>query len=67
MIGSVLKALKGKAKLLENADERKLPFEEELHRVMIHGILHLCGLEDKGEEAQKAMRSAEDDALKLLA
>lgn len=50
----------------ENASQLKLPFERELHRVMIHGVLHLCGLEDKSEEAASAMRSAEDEALSLL-
>lgn len=34
--------------------------EEELNRVLAHGILHLCGYKDKTEEEQKIMRSKED-------
>ncbi len=51
----------------ENAGETGHAFEEELHRVMIHGVLHLCGLGDKTREEAAAMRKAEDDALELLA
>ena len=40
--------------------------KDELHRVMIHGILHLCGYKDKNKEEAKAMRSKENDALKML-
>ena len=39
---------------------------EELHRVMIHGILHLCGLNDKAPEDEKQMRQKEDEALRLF-
>ena len=38
---------------------------EELHRVIIHGILHLCGLNDKGPGEREQMEAAEDKALKL--
>lgn len=41
-------------------------FIDELHRVMIHGVLHLCGLKDKSPEDEKSMRAAEDSALKML-
>ncbi|MDD4777015.1 MAG: rRNA maturation RNase YbeY [Fermentimonas sp.] len=41
-------------------------YQEELHRVIIHGILHLCGLDDGTEADQKSMRDAENKALKLL-
>ena len=41
-------------------------YSEELHRVIIHGILHLCGLNDLSEEEEKAMRDAEDSALQML-
>lgn len=47
----------------ENAQELNVPFSEELARVMIHGVLHLCGLNDHSEEEQQAMRLAEDRAL----
>ena len=38
----------------------------ELHRVIIHGVLHLCGYGDKTEEEQKIMKEKEDEALLLL-
>ena len=39
---------------------------EELHRVIIHGALHLVGLKDKSEKEASQMRQAENEALKLL-
>lgn len=42
-------------------------FLNELHRVMAHGLLHLCGLGDKTEAEATAMRQAEEAALQLLA
>jgi len=41
-------------------------FDEELHRVMIHGILHLCGFNDKTPEEKDNMRKREDEALELI-
>lgn len=41
-------------------------FETELHRVMIHGVLHLCGINDQSEAEKKEMRAAENSALDLL-
>ena len=38
-------------------------YEEELHRVIIHGILHLCGLNDKGPGEREIMEAAENRAL----
>lgn len=49
-----------------NAVEYDTTFEEELFRVMIHGILHLCGLNDGSAEESDAMRQAEDEALAML-
>ena len=50
----------------DNARTLELDFEDELHRVMIHGILHLCGYND-GTTKQKAnMRAKEDFYLKRL-
>lgn len=49
-----------------NAEKFATEYAEELHRVLIHGILHLVGLDDHTEEEEKAMRKAEDDALALL-
>ena len=39
-------------------------FADELHRIIIHGLLHLCGLRDKSPDEQALMRQAEDKALK---
>ena len=48
-----------------NAEQFKKDYDEELHRVIIHGILHLCGLNDKGPGERVQMEAAEDAALKL--
>ena len=48
-----------------NAELYGLSFGEELRRIIIHGMLHLCGLRDKTDEEQKQMRQAEDTALNL--
>jgi rRNA maturation RNase YbeY len=50
----------------ENANTLKVPFEQELHRVIIHGVLHLCGYPDKSEAEARKMRGKEDEALALL-
>ena len=50
----------------ENAIEYGQDFPDELHRVIIHGALHLCGLDDHNEEDIKEMREAENSALELL-
>ena len=44
----------------ENAKNLKIDFIEELRRVMIHGVLHLCGYGDKTKEETKLMREKED-------
>lgn len=49
-----------------NAAEYNVSFEEEFHRVIIHGVLHLCGLKDKSKEDAERMRLAENEALKLF-
>lgn len=49
-----------------NAEQYAPSFERELHRVIIHGVLHLCGLKDKSPEDEKKMRAAEEQALSLL-
>lgn len=49
-----------------NAELFGKTYDEELHRVMVHGILHLCGLQDKGPGQREAMEAAEDEALALL-
>lgn len=49
----------------ENANTYNVGFETELHRVIIHGILHLVGYNDKSDEQQKEMTSREDFYLSL--
>jgi len=44
----------------ENAVVFKVPFTNELYRVMVHGVLHLCGYTDKNEIEKKQMRNKED-------
>ena len=46
-----------------NAEQQHTTYEEELHRVIIHGILHLCGLNDKGPGERETMEAAENSAL----
>lgn len=53
-------------RIRENAATLRLPFLQELHRVMIHGVLHLCGQGDKTEQEKGQMRAKEDEALDLL-
>jgi rRNA maturation RNase YbeY len=49
-----------------NAEQFGRPYEEELHRVIIHGILHLCGIKDKEPGEREQMEQAENQALELL-
>ena len=48
-----------------NAELFGKSYDEELHRVIIHGILHLCGINDKGPGEREIMEKAEDQALRL--
>lgn len=48
-----------------NAEKFGQQYEEELLRVIIHGILHLCGINDKGEGERERMEECENRALKL--
>jgi probable rRNA maturation factor len=50
----------------ENAENYKTDFQTELNRVMIHGVLHLLGYNDKTKQEKKAMREKEDSYLSLL-
>jgi len=54
-------------RVVDNANKFKTEFQEELHRVMIHGILHYCGYKDKTAEEKRTMRAAEDKALQQRA
>ena len=47
-------------RVVENSREYGVSMAEELGRVMVHGILHLCGYKDKSESEQQIMRSRED-------
>lgn len=49
-----------------NAEKFGKTYEEELYRVIIHGILHLCGINDKGPGEREIMEANEDRALLLL-
>ena len=49
-----------------NADEYGADFETELHRILIHGILHLCGNDDKSPELRADMTNKENKALGQL-
>lgn len=53
-------------RLKENAKKFETSFEKELHRVMIHGILHLCGYGDKTKAEKQLMRKKEEESLKML-
>ncbi len=50
----------------ENSEKLTVSFEHELHRVMIHGVLHLCGFSDKTPAQKAEMRIKEDACLSLL-
>ncbi len=52
-------------RVLENAQTFGVSFNTELHRVLAHGVLHLCGYSDKTTEEIKAMRNKEEGALQL--
>jgi len=45
----------------ENADDFNATFDDELKRVIIHGILHYCGYKDKSKEDESLMRQKEDE------
>ena len=50
----------------ENAERYNETFAEELRRVMVHGMLHLIGIDDKNEEDEQRMRRSENEALELF-
>ena len=50
----------------ENAAEFNVSFEEELKRVMSHGILHYCGYKDKTDDDSSLMRIKEDEKIKMF-
>ncbi|MCZ8196562.1 MAG: rRNA maturation RNase YbeY [Flavobacterium sp.] len=50
----------------DNAIDFNATFDDELKRVIIHGILHYCGYKDKSEEDEALMRSKEDEKTKMF-
>lgn len=50
-----------------NADGLGVSFDNELLRVIVHGLLHLCGINDKGPGEREIMEKNEDEALKMWA
>lgn len=51
----------------DNAEQYDATADQEMMRVLIHGVLHLCGYGDKTAEEQQAMRAKEDECLALWA
>lgn len=50
----------------DNASEMNISFENELHRVIVHGFIHLLGYSDKTDSEKETMRQKEDTCLSLL-
>ena len=50
----------------DNATDYNVSFEEELKRVLVHGVLHYCGYKDKGEVEELVMRSKEDEKIAMF-
>lgn len=50
----------------DNANDFNVSFDEELKRVLVHGILHYCGYKDKGEEDERLMRLKEDEKIAMF-
>lgn len=48
-----------------NSEEQHTAYDDELHRVIIHGVLHLCGINDKGPGEREIMEAAENKALSM--
>lgn len=53
------------SRIAENAQEFDTTYSRELHRVIFHGVLHLCGFKDKSKADAKKMREQEDNCLRL--
>ncbi|MGS2738865.1 rRNA maturation RNase YbeY [Sinomicrobium sp. M5D2P17] len=50
----------------DNASEFGVSFEDELRRVMVHGVLHYCGYKDKSDEDAALMRTKEEEKMKMF-
>ncbi len=53
-------------RVLDNAKDFNVDFEEELRRVMIHGVLHYCGFKDKTKQDEQTMREKENEKLAMF-
>lgn len=53
-------------RVADNASDFEVPFDEELRRVMVHGVLHYCGFKDKTPDDAALMRSKEEEKLSLF-
>jgi len=53
-------------RVIDNAKDFNVTFDEELKRVIIHGILHLCGYKDKSESEAALMRKKEDEKILMF-
>lgn len=53
-------------RVADNAMDFKVAFEEEIKRVIIHGILHYCGYKDKSDTDEALMRSKEEEKIKMF-
>lgn len=53
-------------RVAENAKEFNVSFENELKRVIAHGVLHYCGYKDKSEQDELLMRQKEDEKIKMF-
>lgn len=53
-------------RVIENSSIFSVPFEQELHRVLSHGLFHLCGYKDKTDEEAAEMRKKEEYAIRLF-
>ena len=53
-------------RVADNAKDFNVSFDDELKRVMAHGMLHYCGYKDKTEEDSQIMRTKEDEKMKLF-
>lgn len=53
-------------RVAENAREYEVDFEEELRRVLAHGILHFCGYSDKSDRERAEMRRKEEEKMRMF-
>ena len=53
-------------RVADNAMDFNVTFEEEIKRVIIHGILHYCGYKDKSDTEEALMRSKEEEKIKMF-